>query len=240
LGTPDGTANNASAGAAQWPGDCVSTSSYVAALNLQTGNSAVGGDGLVIADWVLNANRLPPRLSATATIPTVTIGGQPATVTYAGWVAGSVAGHYQVNVRLPGSAAGGFTSAAGSTLAAPLTSAVALPVVVTARGLSSQPGVSLWAAPRLKLTGPAALQGAAGTSWPSTGNLAQASQGTPPYKYTVSKGAIPAGLTLDAATGAISGIPWTAGKGAYALTISATDSSACPLTGSVTFTLLVN
>jgi uncharacterized protein (TIGR03437 family) len=240
LGAPDSTGNNASAGSGQWPADCVSTASYVSALNLQTGGSSNVVDGLRIDGAVLNANRLPPCLGTTAAIPTVTIGGQPATVTYAGWVTGSVAGQYQVNVKLPGSAAGTFVTAAGTSLAAPLTAAVQLPVVVTERGFASQPGVTIWVAPRLKVTAPTALQNAAGAPWPSSGNAVSAAQGTAPYKYAVTGGALPAGVTLDPATGAISGTPLVAARGTYVVTVTATDSTASPLTGTVTFTLLAN
>jgi uncharacterized protein (TIGR03437 family) len=128
LGAPDSAANNALAGAGQWPADCVSTASF----------SSAPADGLLIDGSLLSSNRLPPCLSTSSTIPTVTIGGQPAKVLYAGWVTGSVAGQYQVNVRLPGSAA----------MVPPLTAAAQLPVVVTARGISSQPGVLIWVAPR--------------------------------------------------------------------------------------------
>ena len=50
-----------------------------------------------------------------------------ATVTYAGWVPNSIAGEYQVNARLPGSAAGPFTGTTGAPLAPPLTGPVQLP-----------------------------------------------------------------------------------------------------------------
>jgi large repetitive protein len=102
--------------------------------------------------------------------------------------------------------------------------------------------VTIWVAPRLKVTGPAdsGLHGTAGTPWSISGNLVTASEGTPGYQYSVTSGSLPAGLTLDPATGAISGTPAVAAKGSSLVTVTATDSAASPLTGSVTFTLTVD
>jgi uncharacterized protein (TIGR03437 family) len=239
LDAPDSTANNASAGGGKWPADCVSTASYLASVNLQTGGAATTLDGDQIEGYLLNTNRLPPCLSAAGTIPTVAIGGLPATVTYAGWVSNSAAGLYQVNAKLPGSAAGTFTSASGTQIPPPLTSATQLPVVVTARGISSQPGVTIWVAPRLKVTAPTTLQGAAAARWSVSGNLVAASDGTAPYQYAVTSGSLPTGLALDPNTGAISGTAAAGSQGAYLVTATATDSAVAPLTGSVTFTLTI-
>jgi hypothetical protein len=117
--------------------------------------------------------------------------------------------------------------------------AVQLPVVVAARGVASQPGVTIWVAPRLKVTGPSALQSAAGAPWPASGNLVTASQGTPGYQYAVTGGSLPAGLTLDPTSGTVAGTPAANAQGSYVLTVTATDSAAIPITGSVTFTLTV-
>jgi hypothetical protein len=242
LGAPDGTADNATIGTGVWPTDCVSPASYLTTLNFTTSGSFVTLDGALVSSALFNTGRLAPCLKSTTSIPTVTIGGQPATVTYAGWVPDSVAGQYQLNVRLPGSAAKSYTSATGDVIAGPLTAPVQLPVVVTARGRASQPGVTMWVAPRLKVTGPAAtaLRGTAGSAWSAKGNTVTATGGTGPYQYAITGGSLPSGLTLDASTGAISGTPTADAKGVSVVTVSATDSATIPLTGAVTFAIAVD
>ncbi|WP_284758092.1 Ig-like domain repeat protein [Agrobacterium sp. fls2-241-TYG-188a] len=67
---------------------------------------------------------------------------------------------------------------------------------------------------------------------------ASASGGTLPLSYTLGAGTLPDGLTLNTATGAISGTPTTAAN--YAFTITATDSSSPPNSASASYTLVVN
>jgi uncharacterized protein (TIGR03437 family) len=224
LGVPDSQSDNAATGNSLWPGDCVSSASYLASLNHLTSASATNVDGALISGGLLNTGRLAPCLQSSASIPTVSIGGQAALVTYAGWVEDSLAGLYQVNARLPGSA-GPFTTASGDLVSGPLTAAVELPLVVTARGRASQPGVTMWVAPRLKVIAA------------SNGSQVVATEGTAPYRYQVTAGSLPAGVTLNPATGAISGTPAANQTGLYRVTVTATDSSAIPLTGSVIITL---
>jgi len=62
-----------------------------------------------------------------------------------------------------------------------------------------------------------------------------ATGGTAPYTFTVSSGALPPGLTLNATTGVISGTPTTAGQ--FSFTITATDANSCP--GSRAYTISI-
>jgi uncharacterized protein YjdB len=61
-----------------------------------------------------------------------------------------------------------------------------------------------------------------------TGTVAKLSGGTGAVTYAVTNGTLPAGLTLDSSSGAITGTPTV--SGAYDFTISATDSATPPAT----------
>ena len=244
LGVPNSAADNASAGTssgAVWSTDCISLSSYLTSLNTMTGGSLTSAEGLVLSSSLINTNRLLPCFNSGSSVqPSVTVGGVAGTVTYAGLVADSFVGLYQVNVRLPGSGAGPFTLVDGTTVS-DLSTPVQLPVVVTSGGRSSQPGVTMWVRRRLQVTPPsgAGLTGTVGTAWSSSNNSVTASQGTSPYRYAVTSGLLPAGLTLNATTGAITGTPSANTSGSYLLTVTATDSANVPLTGTVSFTLTI-
>ncbi|MEA2414636.1 MAG: hypothetical protein QOI58_1293 [Thermoanaerobaculia bacterium] len=70
---------------------------------------------------------------------------------------------------------------------------------------------------------PATLpNGAVGTAYNQT---VSASGGTSPYVFSLSSGALPTGLVLNSASGAITGTPTTAGTSTF--TISATDVNGC-------------
>ena len=65
-----------------------------------------------------------------------------------------------------------------------------------------------------------------------------ASGGIAPYTWSVSSGALPAGLTLGASNGQISGTPTQAGS--FPFTIQVRDSTASPQTASQAFTATIN
>jgi len=86
-------------------------------------------DGAVIRSALLSANVSPPCFGgALNALPVVTIGGQPASVSYAGFVADSIAGLYQVNAAVPNVGNG---------------TAAEFPVVVT-MGTVTAPTVLMW------------------------------------------------------------------------------------------------
>jgi len=155
LGTPDGTGSNAPVAGPNPPTTCLAPVGVVGNGTLAptgymgTVNTSVSGggyvpptgyappnpawtsiDGAVIRSVLLSANVSPPCLGAVAAnLPTVSIGGQSATVSYAGFVADSVAGLYQVNVAVPNVGNG--------------SSAAQFPLIVTVQGVSAPP-VQIW------------------------------------------------------------------------------------------------
>jgi Putative Ig domain len=68
--------------------------------------------------------------------------------------------------------------------------------------------------------------------------ILSASGGTPAYSWSLTRGALPAGLSLDATTGVISGTP-TGPAGASALTLAVTDSSSAHTSDSGNLTLTI-
>jgi uncharacterized protein (TIGR03437 family) len=91
-------------------------------------------DGAVLEPALLQGNYPPcfPIASSGPTVPIVTIGGTPATVTYAGFVSGSIAGLYQINAQV---------NAPGTSLGTPPN---AYPVTVSQNSVVSQAGVTMW------------------------------------------------------------------------------------------------
>jgi uncharacterized protein (TIGR03437 family) len=137
MGTPTSTATDANTTSAlKAPGSCISPGSYFAAVNALTpapGTPWTSDDGAVLLASNLGTNKYPPCFAISGSgSPVVTIGGQTATLTYAGWVSDSVAGLYQINATVPtskltagsvpvlvtmGSGTSAVTSQAGVTLA---------------------------------------------------------------------------------------------------------------------------
>jgi hypothetical protein len=243
LGTPDSSADNTSTGTGTVSTDCIGatsgTGNFMSSLQSATSvsPSLTNIDGAVIQGALLNTGRLPPCLT---TLPTVDIGGVTGTVTYAGFVADTVAGLYQINVQLPASTGTTFypnyplTSLPLTAITAP----VQLPVHVTVGGVTSQDKVTVWVNPRLLLTGPtgSALDATVGIPWTGT---VTAYEGTGAYRYAVTSGVLPSGLTLAPSTGVISGTPNANTGGVYAVTITATDSANVPVTGAYSMTINV-
>jgi uncharacterized protein (TIGR03437 family) len=238
LGAPTSTGSDASTGSG-----CIAattgTGNYESVLQAATSVSPAltSIDGAVIQSALLLTGDLPPCLSV---LPTVTIGGVSSTVTYAGFVADTVAGLYQINVQLPAST-GTTLYPNYPLLSSPIgavTAPMQLPIQVTVGGQTSQSNVMVAVAPRLFLTGPSgsALNATVGVAWTGT---VTAYEGTGSILYSVSSGLLPAGLTLAPSTGIISGIPDAGTAGSYSVVITATDSANVPVTGTFSMTIVV-
>ena len=247
LGAPwTGVANNASSATAatpatpstnHWSGDCIGASNYLTVLNAATSSSLTSIDGAVIQSSLLDSRRLPPCLANNGTVPTigVTVGSIAAPISYAGWVPDSVEGLYQINVQLPPSTSQ-FVTSNGT---GPVTTAMQLPVVVTAGSNHSQSGVNVWVVPQLTVTAPSSVSGPIGAAWPTDATaVVTATGGTPTYQYALTSGVLPLGLKFNS-DGSISGSPALYTTGYYALTVTATDGATPAVTGTVSFQIQV-
>jgi hypothetical protein len=70
-------------------------------------------------------------------------------------------------------------------------------------------------------------------------NVIRVSGGTTPYTWSISSGSLPSGLTLNAGTGYISGVPDKGTAGSYSFMVDVTDSSATLLSGQQSFSITV-
>lgn len=82
------------------------------------------------------------------------------------------------------------------------------------------------------IAGPSAMSAVKGILFTNT---LIASGGTPPYSWSVSAGALPAGIGLNASTGALSGAP--AAAGSFSATVQVTDSRSQTAQKALTFTV---
>jgi hypothetical protein len=113
---------------------------------------------------------------------------------------------------------------------------------------TSQVGVTIPVTPKLLVTAPTLVSGTVGVTWCNSGCISGSTSsvvaslspaGSPVYSYALTAGLLPTGLTLNSATGAITGEPGANTAGSYLITVTATDNSPHPLSGSVNFTLTV-
>jgi uncharacterized protein (TIGR03437 family) len=268
LGKPDSLASNTTAGTdgtagtgLQWSADCVDTGTYLTSFNnQQTGTALTSLDGTLIVTGPLNSGRLIPCLLSGGTdAVSITVGNQPVTnILYAGWVPDTIAGLYQVSFQLPDNISQGFTTEAG-LLTQSVTAPTQLPIYITSDSNTTQTGVSIWVAPRLKMTGPST--GSGQTLAPNTmsvtvndplptsstpTNAVTATGAAGNVTYAITSGLLPSGLSIIPSgtnAGQIVGTPaantGNPGSNTYTVTVTATDSSTIPVTGTDTFVVTV-
>jgi uncharacterized protein (TIGR03437 family) len=230
LGVPDSDGSTLTYGVT-----CISAASYFPLVNAATSASLTSDDGLVLQNAWINSNPAVTLYEpCMKTAPTVTIGGVQANVTFAGWVMDSIAGLYQINVQLP--LASLFTSPA-------LTYAPqALPVVVTANGVTSQTGANLYVIERRKvtITGSTTVTCSRGSGCSGGfSGITMSPVATGSDSYAVIDMATGAAITGLTATS--SGFALTSGSsgndGTHTVILTVTDSST-HLTGSAVFTYI--
>jgi hypothetical protein len=93
-------------------------------------------------------------------------------------------------------------------------------------------GRGVWKLPVLAITTTTLANGKVGTGYSAT---VKATGGTLPYGWAISAGALPAGLALDASTGAITGTPNTAGTANF--TVQVTDKVLATATAALSLTI---
>jgi hypothetical protein len=131
------------------------------------------------------------------------------------------------------------SSTTGVTYTAPATVATAFTVTITVTSVASPSltaviPLSIPANPSIATTAGALAGGIIGT--PYSVALAGAG-GITPFAWSITKGALPAGLALNATTGVISGIPTAPGSASFTVTL--TDSGSPALTAAAAYTLAV-
>ncbi|MGI4759649.1 MAG: putative Ig domain-containing protein [Janthinobacterium lividum] len=165
----------------------------------------------------------------------------PYTVTFSENVTGFVAG----DVSVTGGTLSGFTAVSGATYtfnmtpSTPGTVTVNIPANVAVdranNGNTAASQYSLtFVAPTITV-GPASLPN--GTQNTAYSQTLSASGGTAPYSYSITAGALPAGLNLS--NGTIAGTPTA--NGTFTFTVTATDASAAPgpYSGSRSYSLVI-
>ncbi|MDX6081315.1 putative Ig domain-containing protein [Xanthomonas campestris pv. incanae] len=127
-----------------------------------------------------------------------------------------------------GNVPAGLTLASNGTLSGTATVEGGFNFTVTATDANnftaSQAYVLTVASPNLALPASNLPAGTAGQAY--TAAISPATGGTAPYSYALTAGALPSGVVLDAATGALSGTPTVSGTFNFTLTV--TDSTPSP------------
>lgn len=242
------TVNYATAnGTATQPADYSNTSgslTFAPSTTTQTITVPVIGETVPEADETFFIN-LSGAVNATITdgqgLGTITNDDVPVTVSPASLPNGTVATTYSQTITASGGTAPygfavtagslptGLTLSSGGTLAGTPTAGGTFNFTVTATDAAGAPGpfsgsqaytVTI-ATPTIALPATTLANGRLGQAY--TASITAATGGTAPYAYAVSAGALPGGLTLNPASGEISGTP--SAPGSFAFSITATDSS---------------
>lgn len=217
----------------------VSQKVFSAAVLVLTLTGCGGTTGTIMAPTSGNGSLGPasPSVSVavSATSPTTVDAGQ--TVTFAATVTGDSGNKGVTWTATEGAGVLSNTSGPTTTFTAPRTAVPAVTVTATSVAdptRSASASVQVNALPTFTSSGqlPPGFVGAAySTMLASTG-------GTGTRTYALAGGSLPTGLSLNPATGLISGVPSTGGSSTFSVAV--TDSAAVPAAGTATFTLGVS
>ncbi len=107
----------------------------------------------------------------------------------------------------------------------------------TAKTATANLGIAISVAPLSVTTSGSLAVGVAGSVYP--GATLQATGGITPYSWAVTTGSLPAGLTLNAATGAISGTPTASGTANFTVTVTDSETPTAK-TATANLSIVVN
>ena len=234
---PAGLGLNAGTGALTGTPTAAGTSNFTVQV---TDSAAVPVTATKAFSLTINA-AVALSITTASPLPTGTVGGaynqtfaaMGGTPPYTNWVVtvGTLPAGLGLNAAT-GALTGTPTAAGISNFTVQVTDSAAVPVTAT-KAFS----LTINAAVALSITTASPLP--TGTVGDAYNQTFAAMGGTPPYtNWAVTAGTLPAGLGLNAATGALTGTPTAAGISSF--TIQVTDSAAVPVTATKAFSLTIN
>lgn len=231
LGTlPAGLTLNASTGAITGTPTTAGTSNFTVKVTDAGTGTATAALSITIAPAPLSITTTSPlatgAVNANYSATLQSAGGTPP-VTWA-VTTGSLPAGLALNAAT--GAITGIPTTAGTTTFTVTATDSTLPTAQTA---AKQ--FSITVNPVLSITTTTLAAGSQGSAYSAT---VQATGGTTPYTWSITSGALPAGLTLNASTGQISGTPTTAGTSNF--TIQAADASTPQQTATAALSITVN
>ena len=198
------------------------TSSFTVKVTDANGQSATQATSISVAAGVSITSAAPPAAavnSAYSFTLTATGGTTPYT--------------WSVNA---GTLPPGLTLSSSGVLSGTPTTTGSYPFTVNVidanKGVATA-SITLVVSAALTLTFPAPPSGTVGVAYTDTFTAAN---GTTPYTFSISAGTLPAGLTLNASTGVVSGTPTTAGTSSF--TVKVTDAKNATATFATSITIL--